>query len=152
MRKMLVVSLVVVMLVVTLGSGIASAASTPVDLTGAPSSDIGMWALCNYKVLPGNTLYGIAVKFHTTVWYLASINHITNINLIRSGKILLVPCGGPPPPPPMGCFYRVKYGDSLSRIAAWYGTTSAYLAAVNHIANPNRIYAGQWLKVPCWGP
>ncbi len=150
-RKMLIISLVVVMLVATLGSGIASAASTNGTPQGAPSSEIGVWALCNYTVLPGNTLYGIAIRFHTNVWYLASINHIANINLIRSGRVLLVPCGGPPPPPP-GCFYRVRYGDTLSRIALWYGTTAAYLAAVNHIANPNRIYAGQWLRVPCLGP
>ena len=152
MRKMFVISLVVVMLVVTLGTGIAGAASTTGGSPGAPSSDIGMWALCSYTVLPGNTLSGIAVRFHTSVWYLASINHITNIRLIRAGSHLLVPCGSPPPPPPPGCVYRVRVGDSLSRIAAWYGTTSAYLAAVNHIANPNRIFAGQWLKVPCCDP
>lgn len=149
MRKMLVVSLVVVMLVVTLGSGVASASNITADPKGSPSSDIGMWALCNYTVARGNTLYGIARRYGTSVWYLASINHIANINFIRAGMHLLVPCGGPPPPPPPGCTYRVRSGDTLFRIAGWYGTTAAYLAAVNHIANPNLIRAGYWLRVPC---
>jgi LysM repeat protein len=152
MRKMLVISLVVVMLVVTLGSGVASASSITTEPKAVASSDMGVGALCSYTVARGNTLYGIALRYGTSVWYLANINHIANINLIRTGMRLWVPCGHPgpiPPPPPPGCSYRVRAGDSLSGIARWYGTTSAYLAAVNHIANPNRIYAGQWLRVPC---
>jgi LysM repeat protein len=147
-RKVFMILLVVVMLTVTLGAGVASAASTTLIPQSSPSSDMGMPALCNYTVRAGDTLYSIALRYGTTVWYLASVNHIANVNYIRTGQHLLVPCGGTPPRP-LGCYYRVKAGDSLSRIAAWYGTTVWYLASVNHIANPNRIYAGQWLKVPC---
>ena len=43
--------------------------------------------------------------------------------------------------------YTVKSGDTLSGIAAKYGTTYQHLAAVNGIANPNKIYVGQVLKI-----
>ena len=45
--------------------------------------------------------------------------------------------------------YRVKRGDSLSEIAKWYGVSVHQLAKANGIKNPNRIYAGQVLCIPC---
>lgn len=46
--------------------------------------------------------------------------------------------------------YTVKAGDTLSGIAARYGTPGGYqqIAKVNGIANPNLIYPGQRLTVP----
>lgn len=44
-------------------------------------------------------------------------------------------------------YYTVKAGDTLSGIAAKYGTTYQHLAQINGIANPNLIYAGQKIKV-----
>lgn len=43
--------------------------------------------------------------------------------------------------------YTVKAGDTLSAIAAKYGTTVAALAKKNGISNPNLIYVGQVLKI-----
>ncbi|MFK0296711.1 LysM peptidoglycan-binding domain-containing protein, partial [Streptomyces sp. NPDC090442] len=51
------------------------------------------------------------------------------------------------PTPPPAATYTVRSGDTLSGIAARYGTTVAKLAAANHITNPDRIYAGQTLKI-----
>ena len=47
------------------------------------------------------------------------------------------------------CVYTVVRGDSLSRIAASYGSTVATLAEWNRIPNPNILYVGQQLTVPC---
>lgn len=44
-------------------------------------------------------------------------------------------------------YYTVKRGDTLSAIAAKYGTTYQKIAMDNHIANPNVIYVGQRLKI-----
>lgn len=44
--------------------------------------------------------------------------------------------------------YIVKAGDTLSGIAAKYNTTHQKLAAYNNIANPNKIYPGQTIKIP----
>ncbi|HNS50895.1 MAG TPA: LysM peptidoglycan-binding domain-containing protein [Anaerolineae bacterium] len=48
-----------------------------------------------------------------------------------------------------GCptYYKVRYGNTLYSIARWYGVTVGQLQSWNHIANPNRIYAGQWLVI-----
>ena len=44
--------------------------------------------------------------------------------------------------------YTVKAGDTLSGIAAKYGTTYQTLAAYNGISNPNKISVGQKIKIP----
>lgn len=44
-------------------------------------------------------------------------------------------------------YYTVKSGDTLSGIAAKYGTNYQHLALINGIANPNKIYVGQKIKV-----
>lgn len=43
--------------------------------------------------------------------------------------------------------YTVKKGDTLSEIAAKYGTSYQKIAKDNNIKNPNLIYAGQKLKI-----
>ena len=53
----------------------------------------------------------------------------------------------PTPTPAVSRTYTVKSGDTLSGIASAYGTTYQHLAAINGIADPNRIYPGQVLKV-----
>ena len=46
--------------------------------------------------------------------------------------------------------YTVKYGDTLSQIAAKFNVKGGYqaLASYNNIANPNKIFAGQTLNIP----
>lgn len=43
--------------------------------------------------------------------------------------------------------YTVKPGDTLSEIAGDFGTTSAALAKLNNLKDPNKIFAGQVLKL-----
>ena len=54
----------------------------------------------------------------------------------------------PVPQPEQMIAYRIRYGDTLSGIAKRYGTSTAVLAQLNGIQNPNRIYAGQVIRVP----
>jgi LysM repeat protein len=73
-----------------------------------------------------------------------------NVNL---DTISLVPCGTSGGGGSVECcIYVVKPGDTLSKIAKQYGTTTAVLARMNGIKNPNKIYVGQKLKVPCAVP
>jgi LysM repeat protein len=44
--------------------------------------------------------------------------------------------------------YTVQPGDTLTRIAARFGTTVEALAEANHLVNPNLIYVGQVLLIP----
>lgn len=44
--------------------------------------------------------------------------------------------------------YKVRSGDTMSAIAARFGTTIAEIAALNNIANPSLIRVGQVLRIP----
>ena len=44
-----------------------------------------------YQVQRGDTLYSIARRFGWSVFYLASVNHLRNPNLIFRGMVLLIP-------------------------------------------------------------
>ncbi len=48
-----------------------------------------------------------------------------------------------------GCYHSVFFGETLSGIASRYGTSAYYLTQINGIPNPNLIYAGTALRVPC---
>ncbi len=67
----------------------------------------------------------------------------------RTAVGVVPPPPPPPPPTPAVCTYVVQRGDTLSAIARRFRTTVADLARANHIRNPNRIFRGQVLIVPC---
>lgn len=98
-----------------------------------------------YTVQPGDTLSGIAAAYNTTYQHLAEINGISNPNLIYPGQVLTISGGGASAP--QQTVYTVQPGDTLSGIAAAYGTTYQRLAAVNGISNPNLIYPGQQIVI-----
>lgn len=107
-------------------------------------------AIKYYVVQAGNTLSGIASRFGTTVQALAQLNNITNPNLIYVGQVLKI-YGDNKVQRGNNNFsttYVVQSGDTLSRIAARFGTTVQELAQLNDISNPNLIYIGEVLKLP----
>jgi LysM repeat protein len=75
---------------------------------------------------------------------------------VNLDAIRLVSCAGGVKPWPdggggrgPGCVYIVMRGDTLGRIAARNHTSVQTLAGLNRIANPNVIYVGQRLVLPC---
>lgn len=99
-----------------------------------------------YTVQPGDTLSAIALRHGTTVSALMAANGLTNANHIYSGQKLKIPTGSG------GCvaYHTVRYSETLSEIAAWYGVSNRVLAEANHITNDNHIYSGQKLCIPDW--
>jgi LysM repeat protein len=103
-----------------------------------------------YKVVPGDTLSGIAARYGTTVANLQAKNGIADANRIYVGQVLRISGNAPQAPAATHqatATYTVKSGDTLSAIAAKFGITVTNLQKLNGIANPNVIYAGQVLKV-----
>ena len=52
--------------------------------------------------------------------------------------------------PPIRWHY-VQWGENLTLIARWYGTTTWAIVQENGLSNPNLIYAGQSLRIPASG-
>ena len=101
-------------------------------------------------VARGDTLSGIAAKYGTTYQKIASDNGIANPNLIYPGQVLKIYSGNVGGGNSGGngeVVYTVARGDTLSGIAAKYGTTYQKIASDNGIANPNLIYPGQRLVI-----
>ena len=102
-----------------------------------------------YTVKGGDTLYGIARKFGTTVPKLAEANRLSNVNLIRIGQVLTIPGATTTTPPPASpIVYTVKKGDTLYSIAKRYGVTVQTIVDTNNISNASLIYVGQRLTIP----
>lgn len=98
----------------------------------------GTWL--EYRVVPGDTLWAIARRYHTTVAALAEENQIPDPNRIYPGQVLRIPVSYQ--------LYVVQRGDTLSQIARQTQTTVAVLVHLNQISDPNRIYVGQVLRLP----
>lgn len=98
-----------------------------------------------YTVQPGDTLSGIAAKLGVAQSQITGF-HSGNPNLIYPGEVLTIG-GAAAPSQSAGTTYTVQSGDTLSGIAAKFGTTYQAIAAKNGIANPNLIYPGQVLHI-----
>ena len=107
--------------------------------TSGPSVNAGQTHIVQY----GENLSSIALKYGTTWQELARINALSNPSIIYAGQTLSV-TGGQSVAKSSYCV--VEYGDTLSSIAAQFGTTVEHLVLANGISNPNLIYAGQVLN------
>lgn len=95
-----------------------------------------------YTVHAGDTLSGIAAKLGVPTSAITGYRS-GDPNLIYPGEVLSVNGGTTT----SGRTYTVRSGDTLSGIAAQYGTTYQQLAARNNIPDPNKIYPGQVLHI-----
>lgn len=96
-----------------------------------------------YVIQPGDTLSEIAQRYGTTVSTLTSLNGISDPNKIYAGNTLKVPEseGG------SAQYYTIRPGDTLSGIAQKFGTTVNALASLNGIPDPDKIYAGNTIRI-----
>lgn len=106
-----------------------------------------------YTVKKGDNLTNIAKKYNTTVNLLVKLNKIKNPNLIYPNQKLKIDtntsnqelagensCGK--------ILYKIKYGDTLSKLAQKYKSTVSEISKINNISNPNKIYAGNIIRIP----
>ena len=101
-----------------------------------------------YTVQRGDTLSEIAARFGTTVNELVRLNNIADRDRIYPGQVLIIRENGGSVTPPSGTTtYTVQRGDTLSEIAARFGTTVNALVRLNNIADRDLIYPGQVLII-----
>jgi membrane-bound lytic murein transglycosylase D len=109
----------------------------------------------------GETLGGIALKYHVSQTMLMAANPKLHSTRIRIGQRVVVPTGGVPstrvarrmadPVVAAGtstsAYHRVRKGETISEIADEYGVTQRELKAWNKLDSRGRIRAGQNLRV-----
>ena len=96
-----------------------------------------------HVVVAGDTLSGIARRYHTSVDALAKANNLRKPYPIRVGDKLKLP--------PTFSIYTVKKNDALGRIAARHKVTVGDILAVNELADADRLDIGQRLIIPLPG-
>jgi LysM repeat protein len=118
-----------------------------------------------YTVQPGDTLFGLSRRFGLPVDELRRLNGLPADGLLQAGESLLVsaaaPSSGAPTPASAAAAplavadpatakygsYTVQPGDTLTGIAAQFGTTAVGLRGANDLAG-DVIAPGQVLRVP----
>ncbi|MBW4435575.1 MAG: LysM peptidoglycan-binding domain-containing protein [Pleurocapsa minor GSE-CHR-MK-17-07R] len=115
-----------------------------------------------HVVQRGENLFRIAQYYATDVNTLAQINGITNTWQIFAGQTLIIPTSATAAAiasaPEVAAVtiaqssaatttHTVGRGENLTYIAGLYGMTAEQVAALNSLANPNLLYAGQQLVV-----
>jgi LysM repeat protein len=99
-----------------------------------------------HRIRSGETLSKIAARYGTSVSRLVAMNHLADANLIVAGERLRVPGRHR-----VDSIHTVASGETLSSIAARYGTSVSALAHVNHLRDANLIVVGTKLKLPSRG-
>lgn len=102
--------------------------------------DCGIWQYSNTGSVPGisgNVDLDTSFSDYAAIIREAGLNHLDSTP-------------APPPVPPVQNYitYVIQPGDTLSEIAERYGTSYQELAALNGITNPDRIIAGQTIRIP----
>jgi LysM repeat protein len=109
-----------------------------------------------HLVAPGETLSGIAAANGMSSQALAAANGLSPQAFVIAGRSLVVPPPGSAAPAgaasatvpaPLGG-YRVRLGDSLSKIAVEHGVSIAQLAAANGFDPSKLVVAGTSLRLP----
>ena len=117
-------------------------------------------AAATHIVRPGETLGLIAQQYGVDIFTLASANGISNAHRIFSWQQLTIPSGLPgqqaapdlteAPVEASGITHRVKFGESMAKIAAAYGVSLHDLQTLNDIWT-SILYVGQEVEIPAGG-
>ena len=108
-----------------------------------------------HKVRKGETLSYLSQKYRVPLSVIMETNGLTKKHFLRVGQRLMIPGQNSSSSRSSlsdskkkeVTFYTVKRGETLSRIASMFGTTTKQLQKLNGLKNPNHIKKGQRLRV-----
>lgn len=113
-------------------------------ISGAYTSNTKPESTTTYTVKSGDCLSSIGTRLGVSWIDIANRNGIHSPYTIYPGQMLTIASASTATEPQ---YYTVRSGDTLSAIASRYGTSYQTLAKLNGITNPNRIYAGQSIRL-----
>jgi LysM repeat protein len=127
-----------------------------VSLAATSDAQASSWCGSTYVVQRGDWLAKIARHCGVSLSSLYAANPWARYNsTIYPGQVIYLysdghdgggyGCG--PSWDGYGAYWVVCRGDTLGKIARYYGTTWTYLQWYNGIPNPNRIYPGQIIRL-----
>ncbi len=99
-----------------------------------------------YTVKSGDTLYGIAIRYNTTVSQIRSLNNLTNNTLVIGQKLIIPEKYSSDMTLPKYINYTVKKGDTLYDIAKTNNVDVNTIIKDNSLSSPN-LSVGQVLKI-----
>jgi murein DD-endopeptidase MepM/ murein hydrolase activator NlpD len=125
MRKRIVACILAFILVV---SATPASAQTPTPLPGPV-----------YIVQSGDTLWGIAIRFNTSVTDIMAANNMVSQDIFPGDQLVIPGLSGL-----SGTLISqsVPFGESLRSLSRQYRVDPALLIKLNHIVSPNELYAG----------
>lgn len=126
--------------------------------TATPAAAAAPVTATAHTVVAGDTVFGIAKKYGTTVDAVLAANGLTRASIIYPGQKLTVsgsaapaatPAAKPTTPAATASSrtHTVVAGDTVFAIAKKYGTTTQALFALNGLGSTSIIYPGQKLMV-----
>jgi len=125
-----------------------------------------------YTIVRGDTISAIAARFGVTTQAVLTANGLGWSSIIYPGQTIAIPSGGAPlaiqtvssvtpvtsapaasshTPQAATTSYTIVAGDTISAIAARFGTTSAAILAANGMGSSTIIYSGRTLIIPVAG-
>jgi LysM repeat protein len=105
-----------------------------------------------YTIKPGDSLYGLARRFNTSVNAIIATNPGINPTNLQLGQQICIPVAPAPGSCPGGFLYTVVIGDTFYSIARRNGIVVEALAAANPGVDPNRLQIGRQICVPAPAP
>lgn len=119
-----------------------------------------------YEIQPGDTLYSISRRFHTSIGILQGLNGLADSRAIVAGQTILVPAAEessqdveiaegddttsfvPRLDESMTTIHVVQRGDTLYELSRMYNTTVAQLRSLNGLEGSSAITVGSSIIVP----
>lgn len=115
----------------------------------------GAHADTTYVVRNGDTVSHIAARTGASIAAITRANNLANAAKIRIGQQLTIPTGAAPAaaaaPAVRSTGHTVASGDTVSHLAARYGTSVASIVAANGLDSRGFIRVGQQLTIPAAG-
>jgi Predicted glycosyl hydrolase len=93
-----------------------------------------------HVVQPGQSIFGIARAYNSTVSAIVGANEVPNPNQLVVGQTLVIPI--------VGSYYWVQPGDNLYSIASRFGISYQTLAQINGISAAQPLQIGLRLYIP----